>query len=408
MKIPCLLMATLLPVYLCAQKPAVKPTVKPAVKLAVQPNPFARTDARVLELPDSSAHSVSSIAAFVNANFMTPTDKARAIFIWIAGNIQYDIDNMFAIDFYQDSAAKVDKPLQTRKGICENYAALFSAISNQVGVKSRVIEGYTRQQGFVDYIPHAWCATMIDGNWWLIDPTWGSGYVEKGKFVRKVNEEYFKASPEAFIKSHMPFDYLWEFLNYPVTNQEFYEERTAPDKTKPYFDFQDSIAAYEAMSHAGQEAVEAVRVEKNGLRNGMVFDWLRHVKLDLENDRQNRLIDTYNGALQDYNSAILQFNLFIDYRNHQFKPEKPDPEIQQMLDSVTNILQALRVKTSGIALTDADNRIQQPLQQLKGSIEELAGKVKEQQGFLTQYLSKGKAGRRSMFYKTTLFGRPIN
>ncbi|HEV3414067.1 MAG TPA: transglutaminase domain-containing protein [Puia sp.] len=400
MKIPGLLTAILLPAYLQAQKPTVKPPVKP--------NPFTQIDARALQLPDSSSHTVSAIAAYVNANFTTSTEKARAIFIWIAGNIQYDIDNMFAIDFYQDSAAKVARPLQTRKGICENYAALFSAISNEAGVRSLVIEGYTKQRGFVDYIPHAWCAALIDGNWVFIDPTWGSGYVDKGKFVRKVNEDCFKANPEAFIKSHIPFDYLWEFLNYPVTNQEFYEEKTAPDKSKPYFDFRDSIAAYEAMSHIQQETVEAVRVEKNGLRNGMVFDWLRHLKLDIENDRQNRLIDAYNGALQDFNSAVRQFNVFIEYRNQQFKPVKPDPEIQQMLDTVNHVLQTLGTKTSGIVLTPADSRIQQPLQQLKGSIEDLAGKVKEQQDFLTEYFSKGRSGRKAMFYKTTLFGRPIN
>jgi hypothetical protein len=406
MKIPALLTAILLPLYLFAQKPVVKsPSVKPP---PVKPNPFVQTDARALQLPDSSAHSVGGIAAYVNANFTTPTEKTRAIFIWIAGNIQYDIDNMFAIDFYADPAEKIAKPLRTRKGICENYAALFTAVSNQVGVRSRVIEGYTRQRGFVDFIPHAWCAVLIEGSWWLIDPTWGSGYVDQGKFVRKVNEDYFKASPETFIKSHIPFDYLWEFLYYPVTNQEFYEGKTAPDKSKPYFNFPDSIAAYEAMTPIQQEAAEAMRVEKNGLRNGMVFDRLRHLKLDLENDRQNRLIDAYNGAMQDFNSAVREFNVFIEYRNQQFKPVKPDQEIQQMLDTVSHVLLALRATTSGIVPTTADSRIQQPLQQLKGSIEELAGKVKEQQDFLTEYFSKGKAGRKSMFYKTTIFGRPIN
>lgn len=401
MKMPGLLTATLLPLCLFAQKPAFKPAT-------AKPNPFAQTDARALQLPDSLAHSVSGIAAYVNANFATSTEKTRAIFIWIANNIQYDIDNMFAIDFYADPAEKIAKPLRTRKGICENYAALFNAISNQAGVRCRVIEGYTRQRGFVDVIAHAWCAAFIDGGWWLIDPTWGSGYVDQGKFIRKVNEDYFKASPELFIKSHIPFDYLWEFLYYPVSNQEFYEGKTAPDKSKPYFNFPDSIAAYEALTPIQQEAAEAVRVERNGLRNGLVFDWLRHLKLDVENDRQNELINAYNGALQEFNSAIRQFNIFIEYRNQQFKPSKPDPEIRQMLDTVGHLLQSVRATTSGIVLTAADSRIQEPLRQLKGNIEELSGKVKEQQDFLTEYFSKSKAGRRSMFYKTTIFGRPIN
>jgi hypothetical protein len=402
MKMPGLLSAFLLPALLYAQKPAV------SQKPAVRSNPYAQTDARALQLPDSSSHEVSRIAAYMTSNFTTATEKTRAIFIWIANNIQYDIDNMFAINFYEDPAEKIAKPLRTHKGICENYAALFTAISNQAGIRSHVIEGYTKQRGFVDYIPHAWCAVWIDGNWWLVDPTWGSGYIDQGKFVRKLNETYFKASPDTFIRSHMPFDYLWEFLYYPVTNQEFYEAKTTQDNGKPYFNFPDSIDAYEKMNPIQQEAAEALRVEKNGLRNSMVFDYLRHLKLDVENDRQNRLINEYNTALQDYNNAVREFNVFINYRNQQFKPVKPDPEIQQMLDTVSHILQTLRTRTAAIVLTTDDNRIQQPLQQLKGSAGELASHVREQQDWLTQYLSKGKMGRKSMFYKTTVFGVPIN
>ncbi len=119
---------------------------------------------------------------------------------------------MFAIDFYEDPGEKIAKPLRTKKGICENYAALFTAVCGQAGIESVVVIGYTKQRGFVDFIPHAWCAALVDGSWRLFDPTWGSGYVDKGKFVRKMNEDYFCAAPDAFIKSHMPFDYLWQFL----------------------------------------------------------------------------------------------------------------------------------------------------------------------------------------------------
>ena len=87
MKMPGLLSAFLLPALLYAQKPAV------SQKPAVRSNPYAQTDARALQLPDSSSHEVSRIAAYMTSNFTTATEKTRAIFIWIANNIQYDIDN---------------------------------------------------------------------------------------------------------------------------------------------------------------------------------------------------------------------------------------------------------------------------------------------------------------------------
>lgn len=42
----------------------------------------------------------------------------------------------------------------------------------------------------------------------------------------------------------MPFDYLWQFLNYPVTNQEFYEGKMSQNKSKRYFNYKDSLIAY--------------------------------------------------------------------------------------------------------------------------------------------------------------------
>jgi transglutaminase/protease-like cytokinesis protein 3 len=60
----------------------------------------------------------------------------------------------------------------------------------------------------------------IDGSWYIFDPTWGAGYVNK-YFIKKLNNAYFKVEPAQIIASHIPFDYLWQFLNYPITNGEF-------------------------------------------------------------------------------------------------------------------------------------------------------------------------------------------
>ncbi|MCK7554189.1 hypothetical protein MKQ70_03860 [Chitinophaga sedimenti] len=52
---------------------------------------------------------------------------------------------------------------------------LFTDICAKAGLKSFVIEGFTIQSGFTDYIPHAWSAARIDTGWFLFDPTWGQG-----------------------------------------------------------------------------------------------------------------------------------------------------------------------------------------------------------------------------------------
>jgi hypothetical protein len=371
-------------------------------------NEFAAIDKKALQLPDSLTKTTDQIARYINSNFVTDGEKSRAIFIWVASNIQYDIDNMFAINFYEKKEDKIEKPLRTRKGICENYASLFTDICIKSGIKSFVIEGYTKQNGFAAYIPHAWSAALIDSSWFLFDPTWGSGYVSDGKFFKKINNDDYKASPATLIKSHIPFDYMWQFLNYPITNQEFYEGKTQQNKAKPYFNFIDSIQLYEKQNHIDQLISSAYRVEKNGVKNSLVFDRLRHLKLEIENDRQTKTVNLYNSAVADYNDGINEFNDFINYRNKKFIPMKTDPEIQTMIDVAVSNLKEAKNKLGQISNADANTT--NMIKQLTKSIDDVSIHVTEQQDWLKVYFSKGKSRRKSMFYerKITWFGIPLN
>lgn len=358
--------------------------------------------------------TTDDIASYIRANFKTDKEKARAIFIWTASNIEYDIANMFAINFYEKPEEKIARPLRTRKGICENYAALFNGICNKAGIKSYIIEGYTKQNGFTDYIPHAWCAALVDSSWFLFDPTWGSGYLNGGKFYKKINNDYFKASPAVLIKSHMPFDYLWQFLHYPVSSQEFYEGKTQINTSKAFFNYTDSIAAYEKQTRADQLTASAERIEKNGVRNSMLFDRLQHIKAELENikidhenARQAAIVNQYNSAVNDYNTGIEYLNDFINYRNKQFIPVKSDADIQNMVDLADGKLTSAKTKLN--ELTNADANITTAAGQLAKLAEEAANHVKEQQDWLKIYVTKSKAGRKSMFYekRITWFGIPL-
>ena len=384
-----------------------------AQKTAV--NEYAAIDKKALQLPDTSAKTTTDIARYISANFTTDKNKARAIFIWVASNIQYDIENMFAINFYEKKEDKISKPLITHKGICENYAAVFNDVCLKCGIRSYVIEGYTKQNGFTDYIPHAWCAALIDTSWMIFDPTWGSGYISNGSFIRKINNSYCMANPAAIIRSHMPFDYLWQFLYYPVSNQEFYEGKTAQNKAKPFFNYKDSIQIYENIDSSRKLLLSAYRIEKNGVKNSLIFDRLQHIKIDIENakinaenNRKNKTVNLYNSAGADYNEAVNNLNTFIDYRNHQFLPEKTDADIQAVLDSVDTKLKASSEKLNLIENADANTALL--ISQLLKASHELKSHLAEQQDWLNIYFSKSKAKRKAMFFnkKISWFGIPLN
>ncbi len=369
-------------------------------------NNYSAIDKKALLIPDSLTKTTNKIANFITANFKNDADKTRAIFIWVATNIRYDVENMFAINLHEKKEEQISKPLLTKKGICINYASLFNDICLKSGIESFIITGYTKQNGYTAYIPHAWCAARVDSTWFLFDPTWGSGYLNDGKFYPKINNDYYKVDPSTLIKSHMPFDYLWQFLNYPISNQEFKEGKTQQNKSKSYFNFIDSIQVYEQLNHIDQLISSAYRVEKNGVSNSLIYDRLQHLKLEIEHDKQNKAVNLYNSAVADYNEGINDFNTFIKYKNNQFTPKKTDIEIQNMIDVADNKIKESQIKLGQIM--NPDENILNMKNQLSKSIENISTQVKEQQNWLKLYFSKGKAGRASMFYKMTWMGIPIN
>lgn len=369
-------------------------------------NEYSAIDKVMIQIPDSLTKTTQGIAGYVKMNFSKPNDQSRAIFIWIAKNIQYDIDNMFAINFYQKTNEIIDKVLSTRKGICMSYAELFNEIANKVGVKTYVISGYTKQNGFVDYIPHAWCASTIDSAWFLFDPTWGSGYMQNGKFVKQINNYYYKTKPEQIIKSHMPFDPLWQFLNYPITNQEFYEGKTQINNKKEFFNFVDTLQQFEKQSAIEQLISSSSRIEKNGVKNSLVFDRLQHNKREIEYYNNKKIVDNYNSAVNSFNSGINLLNVFIDYRNKQFTPKRPDAEIKQMVDTVDYLFNQTRLQLNTIK--NPDSNLATSITQLNKSLNDTTVNLNDQKAFVDKYLKAGKLYRKTMFTKYTWFGIPLN
>jgi hypothetical protein len=64
---------------------------------------------------------------------------------------------------------------------------------------------------------------MIDSNWYLLDLTWASGYLnyDGTRFIRDFNENYFLTPPKYFIRDHYPDDIKWTLLDEPALLPEF-------------------------------------------------------------------------------------------------------------------------------------------------------------------------------------------
>ena len=367
---------------------------------------YSLVDAKMAVIPASSTTSTDAIAKYINSNFKTETDKIRAVFYWTASNISYDVANMFAVNFNETEQEKIAKTLRTRKGVCIHYAVVFNELSQKIGIQSYIIDGYTKQNGKVGDLAHAWTAAKIDKKWYIFDPTWGSGYVNNGRFSKKINNYYFKAEPAKIIASHIPFDYLWQFSNYPITNGEFYEGKIEINKTKKYFDFEKEIIKYNALSEADQLFDSAERIEKNGLKNAMILERYEGKKQQLTYLRHNTNIEKLNSIVNEMNQAVVLLNDFIYYRNNKFKPALSDDEISNMIETPRE--QLVKCQNDIYSVGSVGSKNASNVASIKKSIGAALAQAEEHSLFVKNYLSKSKIVRKTMFSKVSWFGVPLN
>ena len=362
---------------------------------------YTLIDNKISKIPNSSSNSTKAIANYINSTFKTDNDKIRAVFYWTATNISYDVANMYISSSAETSENRIKNILKTKRGVCSDYTEIFNDLANKVGIKTVIISGYTKQNGEIDTISHAWCASKINNKWYLFDPTWGSGYVNNDRFFKKIDNSYFKVNPLQYISSHIPFDYLWQFLNYPITNQEFYEGKSQINKSKKYFDFESEIGNYESSSEIDQLYDSAERIEKNGVENALILERLKSKNKNIAYLRQKTNIEKLNIITSDCNEAISLLNDFIYYRNKRFSPALPDYEIKRMIETPKERL--IKCQNAIYNIGYIGNENSSSLASLKKSINHALAQTEEHLVFVQKYLNKNNMNRKAMFTKTVWF-----
>lgn len=91
--------------------------------------------------------------------------KADAVEAYVSGKFMYDYMGALLV---QDAGAylpDVDRTLESKKGICFDFAALVCCMLRAQGIPTKLVIGYA------DYAYHAWNQVYIDGEWQLIDTT---------------------------------------------------------------------------------------------------------------------------------------------------------------------------------------------------------------------------------------------
>ncbi|MFT4668238.1 MAG: hypothetical protein ACI9RM_002816 [Ulvibacter sp.] len=283
----------------------------------------------------------SEIANYLIQNLQTEKEKARALYIWIAHNIEYDLELMDSLDSPNVKARTIEETLNKKKGVCQNYAELYLAMSNDVGLESYLISGYTKNyRNEIADDSHAWNAIKIDSSFYLLDITWAAGFVRNDIYVHEFRDEYFLVTPSEFIKTHMPFDPVWQFINNPINNNDFISNDFSKLEQPGDFMFSDSISTLETID------------ELTALQRSVA----RIINLDPKNnldDNQTALQESniramkFNLGVELANSGFKQYNIYIELRNKRFRKLKlSDSELRNLFEGAeSNIIRANEIFT---------------------------------------------------------------
>lgn len=130
-------------------------------------------------------------------------EKAKKIYDFVNLHIRYDTNPKYA-----NKGAL--SGFITKRGVCDEYASLFTALCRAAGIPSRVVTGYwieddMKENKWIDVSSerHAWSEFYLPGEGWIpVEPTFI--YTYNGKQIP--NEYYFaniKGDDRHFINSYM-------------------------------------------------------------------------------------------------------------------------------------------------------------------------------------------------------------
>lgn len=344
----------------------------PAVQAQEHTN-YATVDTRALQIPKEKTYVPDSIVNYVQINFKTEPEKVRAIYRWITANIRYSKDSMYYFrNWGANPEAKMTAILRRRRGVCENYAALFANLISKCGIQVFVVSGYTKTGGGINWNGHGWCAVLVDNEWRLCDPTWDEG--ASSVF------NYFLKSPAQFIETHMPFDPLWQLLEYPVSHTEFRKGIIQAKHEIERFKYADSVNVFMQLDSLQQFQAASQRMKQAGIDNDHLKTWLAYNEMKIAIVNQEADMNIFNNAVADRNKARVLFNDFVQYRNNSFKPVRHNAEIKTLFNSIDSLLVSAIKKIAMIG--SVVENYQYDTEALKKSIDDLFAKIIQQkEGF---------------------------
>lgn len=163
----------------------------------------------------SSLSTYQEVAQYIARHEHHTVQRVKAINDFIGLRLQYDYDSL------RPGARKSQTPkaaFDSGLAVCEGYSRLFKAMADEIAIEAVYITGIVRRwrNGSIEDTGHAWNAVKIDGQWHLVDVTWGDNDDNA-----PYDTSYLFVPPEALGLTHLPTQARWQLREQPMTRSQF-------------------------------------------------------------------------------------------------------------------------------------------------------------------------------------------
>ena len=180
-------------------------------------------DKALLALPKRAQSDILKMSIEINKikekNLLSDAESAFLVYKWITKNIIYDCNG----DEKSEYASNV---FNTGMGISSGIADLFKTMVNLLHIEANSIKGIVKYQkndinNLIQETDFVWNYIIINGTYYLVDVSMGSGTCNINTFQKTFSDFYFGTNPEFFIYSHFPEDSKWQLLSNNITYSQF-------------------------------------------------------------------------------------------------------------------------------------------------------------------------------------------
>lgn len=118
-------------------------------------------------------------------------EKSRYVYEKLINEVDYDTNS--------ENNQNIISVFINRKTVCQGYADAVVYLLNQLGINASIVTGTANQE------PHAWNIVQLDGEYYLMDVTWGnSRYLSEDTTEKKqINYAYLNTTSEELSATHV-------------------------------------------------------------------------------------------------------------------------------------------------------------------------------------------------------------